>query len=104
MLQAAAFTLGCLFSADAAPCDVAELTNIEGRLTHYLADLLIALGRERDQVPFLIYLYAQSIWHNLEDDKCLRMYQSAHALPGRPAIAQGAASATMFLKRQHLHS
>jgi hypothetical protein len=49
-LQAAAFTLGCLFSADAAATDVAELTNIEGRLTHYLADLLITLGRERDQV------------------------------------------------------
>lgn len=48
-MQAAAFTLGCLFSADAAPSDVAELTNIEGRLTHYLADLLI-LGKERDQV------------------------------------------------------
>ena len=49
-LQAAAFTLGCLFSADAAATDVAELTNIEGRLTHYLADLLITPGRERDQV------------------------------------------------------
>mmetsp|Transcript_18613 Transcript_18613/g.56177 ORF Transcript_18613/g.56177 Transcript_18613/m.56177 type:complete len:1043 (+) Transcript_18613:379-3507(+) len=46
--QAAAFTLACLFSSDAAPADVAELTSIEGRLTHYLTDLLV-LGNERDQ-------------------------------------------------------
>lgn len=41
--------LGCLFSTDAAPSDAAELTNIEGRLTHYLADLLVH-GSQKDQV------------------------------------------------------
>lgn len=46
--QAAAFTLGCLFSNEASAADAAELTNIEGRLVHFLMDL-VERGHEHDQ-------------------------------------------------------
>lgn len=59
--QAAAFTLSCLFSSEASKADTAELTNIEGRLVHFLLDLIIC-DQERDQVRKLLFLANLSVF------------------------------------------
>lgn len=57
----AAFTLACLFQSEASQADTDELTNVEGRLMHYLVDCITST-HERDQA-YAAVLLARMLTH-----------------------------------------